>query len=130
MPYHHGDLRAALVRSGRDQLAETGLAGFSVARVARRVGVSSGAPYRHFPDREALLAAVGQEVAAELTEALRRAADAAGDDPVERLAACDFRVGPMGAPSGGMGRLPGYARSGRRHPLGPLRIARRRRWPG
>jgi AcrR family transcriptional regulator len=87
MPYHHGDLRAALVRSGRELLAEVGPAGFSVARAARRVGVSSGAPYRHFPDRETLLAAVVQEVAAELTEALRRAAEEAGDDPVDRLTA-------------------------------------------
>jgi AcrR family transcriptional regulator len=87
MPYHHGDLRAALVQGGRDQLAEAGLAGFSVARVARRVGVSSGAPYRHFPDREALLAAVVREVAADLTDALRDAADAAGEDPADRLTA-------------------------------------------
>jgi len=87
MPYHHGDLRAALVQSGREQLAEAGLAGFSVARVARRVGVSSGAPYRHFSDRETLLAAVVQEVAADLTNALREAADAAGEDPADRLTA-------------------------------------------
>ena len=87
MPYHHGDLRAALVQAGRDQLAEAGLAGFSVARVARRVGVSSGAPYRHFPDREALLAAVVHEVAVDLTAALRDAADAAGEDPADRLTA-------------------------------------------
>jgi AcrR family transcriptional regulator len=85
--YHHGDLRAALVRGGRDQLAEAGLAGFSVARVARRVGVSSAAPYRHFPDREALLAAVVGEVAADLTDAIRVAADAAGEDPADRLVA-------------------------------------------
>lgn len=87
MPYHHGDLRAALVRGGRDQLAAGGLAGFSVAKVAHRVGVSSGAPYRHFADRESLLAAVVQEVVADLTEALRAAADAAGDDPADRLTA-------------------------------------------
>ncbi len=87
MPYHHGDLRAALVRRGREQLAEAGLAGFSVAQVARRVGVSSAAPYRHFPDREALLAAVVQDVASDLTDAIRDAADAAGDDPADRLVA-------------------------------------------
>jgi AcrR family transcriptional regulator len=87
MPYHHGDLRNALVRGGREQLAEAGPAGFSVARVARRVGVSSGAPYRHFPDREALLAAVVQEVVADVIEALRKAADAAGEDPTDRLTA-------------------------------------------
>lgn len=87
MPYHHGDLRTALVRGGREQLADAGLPGFSVARVARRVGVSSAAPYRHFPDRESLLAAVVQEVAADLTHDLRDAADAAGQDSADRLVA-------------------------------------------
>jgi len=87
MAYHHGDLRAALAQGGREQLAEAGVAGFSVARVARRVGVSSGAPYRHFPDRETLLAAVAQQVAADLTDVLRQAADAAGEDPADRLTA-------------------------------------------
>ncbi|MCM3925486.1 TetR/AcrR family transcriptional regulator, partial [Frankia sp. AiPs1] len=55
--YHHGDLAAALVDGALDLIAEGGLAAFSVAAVARRVGVSSAAPYRHFPDRDSLLAA-------------------------------------------------------------------------
>jgi AcrR family transcriptional regulator len=86
-PYHHGDLRAALVQAGRELLAEGGIAGFSVAQVARRVAVSSAAPYRHFPDREALLAAVVQAAAEQLTEALLAAADASGPDPADRLCA-------------------------------------------
>ncbi|MGW4569396.1 TetR/AcrR family transcriptional regulator, partial [Streptomyces sp. NPDC004561] len=50
-PYHHGDLRAALVQEAMALLAADGLAGFSVAKLARRLGVSSASPYRHFPDR-------------------------------------------------------------------------------
>lgn len=85
--YHHGDLRAELIREGIALLAETGVAGFSVAKVAARAGVSSAAPYRHFPDREALLAACAASVIAAITDLLAEAAERAGPDPVERLAA-------------------------------------------
>ncbi|TMR21511.1 TetR/AcrR family transcriptional regulator [Nonomuraea turkmeniaca] len=85
--YHHGDLRAELVREGIALLAETGVAGFSVAKVAIRAGVSSAAPYRHFPDREALLAACAAGIIAEITGLLAEAAEEAGPDPVDRLAA-------------------------------------------
>jgi AcrR family transcriptional regulator len=85
--YHHGDLRAELIREGIALLAETGVEGFSVAKVAARAGVSSAAPYRHFPDREALLAACAAAVIAAITDVLARAAEEAGPDPVDRLAA-------------------------------------------
>jgi AcrR family transcriptional regulator len=85
--YHHGDLRAQLIRDALAVLADTGPRGFSVAKVAARAGVSSGAPYRHFPDRESLLAACATVATLQLTDRLAEAADAAGDDPVERLAA-------------------------------------------
>lgn len=85
--YHHGDLRAGLVREGIALLAETGVAGFSVAKVAVRAGVSSAAPYRHFPDREALLAACAAAVIGEITDLLAEAAEHAGPDPADRLAA-------------------------------------------
>src|SRR4051794_29910852 len=55
--YHHGDLRAALVDATLELVAENGVQGFSVAEAARRTGVSISAPYRHFTDRDALLAA-------------------------------------------------------------------------
>jgi AcrR family transcriptional regulator len=82
-----GELRAALVTESFRLLSETGLAGFSVAELARRLGVSSAAPYRHFRDREELLIAVATQAAGELTDAMRAAADAAGVDPIGRLAA-------------------------------------------
>lgn len=83
--YHHGELGAALIASSLDLIAEQGLRGFSVAEVARRAGVSSAAPYRHFPDRDSLLAAVACTVATQLTERIREAT-AAHVDPVDRLA--------------------------------------------
>lgn len=56
--YHHGDLKAALVDAAVALIAEQGLRGFSLAEASRRVGVSAAAPYRHFADRDELLAAV------------------------------------------------------------------------
>jgi AcrR family transcriptional regulator len=85
--YHHGELRAALIEASFDLLAESGLAAFSVAKVARRLGVSTAAPYRHFPDRDHLVAAVAAQAAAELRERFVEAAEQAGEDPVERFAA-------------------------------------------
>ncbi|WP_258348181.1 TetR/AcrR family transcriptional regulator [Saccharopolyspora gregorii] len=81
--YHHGELRAALVDAARELLAERGA--FSVAEVARRCGVSSAAPYRHFPDRAALQAEVALAVAGELRAEVV-AATAAHEDPDRRLA--------------------------------------------
>jgi AcrR family transcriptional regulator len=85
--YHHGDLRAALIDASFDLLAECGLQRFSVAAVARRLRVSTAAPYRHFPDRDHLLGAVSAAAARDLRAAVVEAADAAGSDPDARLAA-------------------------------------------
>jgi AcrR family transcriptional regulator len=56
--YHHGDLREACVRAAVELLEEDGETALSLRAVARRVGVSPAAPYRHYADREALLSAV------------------------------------------------------------------------
>jgi AcrR family transcriptional regulator len=85
--YHHGDLAAALVGASFELLAECGLQRFSVAAVARRLGVSSAAPYRHFPDRDHLLGAVSATAARALRAAITDAAGAACPDPAARLAA-------------------------------------------
>lgn len=85
--YHHGDLRAELIRVSFDLLAEGGLERFSVAAVARRAQVSSAAPYRHFPDRGHLLSAVSAMAAHDLRAEVLAAADAAGPDADSRLAA-------------------------------------------
>src|SRR5262252_4565034 len=78
-PYHHRDLRQALIRSALEILADSGVAGLSLRAAARRARVSAMAPYRHFEDKEALLAAVAEygfrELAARLTAAAATAAD-------------------------------------------------------
>jgi len=56
--YHHGDLKEALLRAALDLIAKKGPAGFTIAEAARWVGVSPAAPYRHFRDRDELLAKV------------------------------------------------------------------------
>jgi AcrR family transcriptional regulator len=61
--------------------------GFTLREAARRVGVSQTAPYRHFPTREDLLAAVAEEGFRELHRALERVAAEAGTDPLPRLRA-------------------------------------------
>jgi AcrR family transcriptional regulator len=59
--YHHGNLRAALVEAGIVLITESGADGFTLREVARRADVSPGAPYRHFADKDTLLAAVAIE---------------------------------------------------------------------
>ncbi len=71
-PYHHGDLRRALVRSARRLLREGGPEALTLRGVARAVGVSQAAPYRHFEDRQALVAAVAEEGFKDLKSAMRR----------------------------------------------------------
>lgn len=56
--YHHGDLPSALIDTAIELINERGLAGFSLAEASRRLGVTVAAPYRHFTDRDELLAAV------------------------------------------------------------------------
>ncbi len=58
--YHHGNLREALIRAALDLIASKGPAGFTFAEAARSAGVSAAAPYRHFRDRDALMADVAR----------------------------------------------------------------------
>jgi AcrR family transcriptional regulator len=73
--YHHGNLKEALVRAALELIAEKGPAGFTFADAARSAGVSPAAPYRHFRDREALLADVARRGFEEFTLALAKAWD-------------------------------------------------------
>lgn len=70
--YHHGDLRAALLEAAGELLAEAGVAAISLREVARRAGVSHSAPYRHFPDRDALLAALATQGFDQLAQRMQR----------------------------------------------------------
>jgi AcrR family transcriptional regulator len=58
--YHHGNLREALIEAALDLIADKGPAGFTFAEAARAAGVSPAAPYRHFADRDALMADVAR----------------------------------------------------------------------
>jgi AcrR family transcriptional regulator len=83
MPYHHGDLRRTLLLAARESLRTTPAADLSIRELARRVGVSANAPYRHFADRDALLAALvvlGYETVADaLGERVGEGARAVGE---------------------------------------------------
>ena len=71
--YHHGDLRAALVRAAIEVLEDSGETELSLRAVARRAGVSPAAPYRHYEDREALVSAVATVGYRELADRLATA---------------------------------------------------------
>ncbi|HEX4229061.1 MAG TPA: TetR/AcrR family transcriptional regulator [Bryobacteraceae bacterium] len=83
-PYHHGNLRETLLDSAIRLIAEVGPAGFTLREVARRAGVSHNAPYRHFSDRDDLIAAIATQGFRQLTQAMLRAA-AGGVSAVDRL---------------------------------------------
>ncbi|HEX4663202.1 MAG TPA: TetR/AcrR family transcriptional regulator [Terriglobales bacterium] len=72
-PYHHGHLRESLLQAAIQLIAEVGPAGFTLREVSRRAGVSHNAPYRHFADRDELLAAVAAQGFRELDEAMLKA---------------------------------------------------------
>ena len=69
-PYHHGDLRDALIAAAQEILEANGLASLSLRGVARCAGVSPAAPYHHFPDKQALLDAVAERGFDALTAAM------------------------------------------------------------
>jgi AcrR family transcriptional regulator len=73
--YHHGDLRSALVDAAIDVIAERGVRDFSMAEASRRLGVTTAAPYRHFADRDELLAAVATRALTVFAAMLSAAAD-------------------------------------------------------
>lgn len=68
--FHHGNLRTALIQSGLEILAGDGIQGLSLRKVAKSAGVSEAAPYRHFKDKEALLAAIAEQGFIRLSERL------------------------------------------------------------
>lgn len=76
--YHHGDLRSALVEAGLTALETTEIGDLSLRQLAREVGVSATAVYRHFPDKQALMQALAAEGIEQLGRYQQAAADAAG----------------------------------------------------
>jgi AcrR family transcriptional regulator len=85
-PYHHGDLRSALIDGAAELIAERGERRFSLAELSRSLGVTAAAPYRHFADRDELLAAVALRALQAFAEAIT-ARSSGADPPEDRLAA-------------------------------------------
>ncbi len=80
--YHHGNLREALINAALGLISEKGTAGFTFADAARAAGVSAAAPYRHFRDRDALMADVAQRGFEQLEGDLALAAAKGDQSPV------------------------------------------------
>jgi AcrR family transcriptional regulator len=83
--YHHGNLRSALLEHAARTVDERGVQALSLRELAREVGVSHGAPRRHFPDRQALLDALAEDGFERLGGELGRAVEAAGSGFRARL---------------------------------------------
>lgn len=80
--YHHGNLKEALLQAALDLIAQKGAAGFTFADAARMAGVSPAAPYRHFRDREELLASIAQRGFEQFEQQLTQAWDDGRPDTV------------------------------------------------
>ncbi len=85
--YHHGNLRAALLDTAVQQLREQGTDELSLRALARAIGVSQTAPYRHFSDKSELLAAMATRGYRDLLAAAHRAGATEGEDPQQQLTA-------------------------------------------
>ena len=79
--YHHGDLKNALIKAGVEILASEGLGGLSLRKVAKQAGVSHTAPYSHFTDKQALIAAITTEGFKQLYQQIESVREAYKADP-------------------------------------------------
>jgi AcrR family transcriptional regulator len=83
--YHHGNLKEALIRAALELIAQKGPAGFTFAEAARWAGVSPAAPYRHFRDRDELLANIALRGFQQFEAVLARAWNEGRSDPLSAL---------------------------------------------
>jgi len=88
--YHHGTLPEALLKATAQLVLEHGVAGLSLREVARRAGVSHGAPAHHFGDKAGLLTALATQGFELFTAAQCAARDGAGSEPLRRFAATGY----------------------------------------
>ncbi len=84
-PYHHGDLRRALLDAALRVIAEGGVAGLTLREVARQAGVSHNAPYHHFADKAALVTALVDEGFAQFAKTMQFAYDAATGSALDKM---------------------------------------------
>jgi AcrR family transcriptional regulator len=83
--YHHGDLKNALIKAGVEILAKDGVSGLSLRKVAKRAGVSHAAPYAHFVDKQALIAAISTEGFRQLYERVSAVAEEYKGEPSRQM---------------------------------------------
>ncbi|RPI32328.1 MAG: TetR/AcrR family transcriptional regulator [Chloroflexota bacterium] len=83
--YHHGDLKNALIDAGIDILSKEGASGLSLRSVAKRAGVSHAAPYAHFSDKQALIAAISTEGYRRVYEKIEEVVREYQHDPLRQL---------------------------------------------
>jgi AcrR family transcriptional regulator len=83
--YHHGDLKNALINAGIEILSQEGLQGLSLRSAAQRAGVSHSAPYSHFKDKQALIAAISTKGLDLLYKKLSQIAVQYQENPLEQL---------------------------------------------
>jgi AcrR family transcriptional regulator len=83
--YHHGDLKNALIKAGADILSREGVSALTLRKVAQKAGVSHAAPYAHFADKQALIAAISTEGYKNLYEQIAQVAERYRADPLRRF---------------------------------------------
>jgi AcrR family transcriptional regulator len=83
--YHHGDLRRALMCAACERIAEVGTEALSLRSLCRDLGVSPTAPYRHFPTKNCLFAAIAQQGFERLNGEIRAAIAGRDQDPMAQL---------------------------------------------
>jgi AcrR family transcriptional regulator len=83
--YHHGDLKNALIEAGIEILASEGVHALSLRKVAQRAGVSHAAPYAHFADKQALIAAISTAGYQKIQNCVERVWQENQDDPLRLL---------------------------------------------
>jgi AcrR family transcriptional regulator len=95
-PYHHGNLRQALIEAGLELARRGGPEAVVVREASRRVGVSHNAAYRHFPDRESLLAAVAEQAMVQLADLMRTLIERSAQGASSPLAGARARLRATG----------------------------------
>jgi AcrR family transcriptional regulator len=83
--YHHGNLKNALIKAGVEILAKDGVSGLSLRKVALKAGVSHSAPYAHFVDKQALIAAISTEGFRQLYERVSTVTEKYNNQPGKQL---------------------------------------------
>ena len=90
-PYHHGDLRQECLCAASTLLEESNIASLSLRAVAKKIGVSHAAPYRHFKDKESLLAGIVSQGFDQLSTQLAEAVAKHPNDPAAQLQEAGFK---------------------------------------